>query len=82
MIPIAHVDDVFEGRDSQMGKFQTRPITFLLLPLMFALGWWGQEIHYDRDVCAAIDLEALESGGIFIPDKRLSLDICEMSQPW
>ena len=51
-----------------LGKFQIRLTSILLLPLMFAAGWWARGINYDRDVRAAIDQEALESGGVFIPE--------------
>ena len=52
----------------KMGKFQLRLTTLLLLPLMFAAGWWARGINYDRDVRSAIDKEALDSGGVFIPE--------------
>lgn len=52
----------------KMGKFQIRLPTLLLLPLMFAAGWWTRGINYDREVRAAIDQQALESGGFFVPE--------------
>jgi hypothetical protein len=42
-------------------------LTLLLLPAMFALGWWVRDRNYDRDVYQAAEQTADDAGGIFIP---------------
>lgn len=43
-------------------------LTLLLLPAMFAAGWWARGIRYERDVYIAAEYMAMDSGGIFIPE--------------
>lgn len=55
-------------------------VTLLLLPAMFALGWWARGINYKRDVYSAADRIALETGGVFIPEVGLFRGGKELAQ--
>jgi hypothetical protein len=52
-------------------RFQFGLASLLAMPAMFGLGWWTRDRTYERDVYAAAEQMAAESGGVFIPDLGL-----------
>lgn len=43
-------------------------LTLLVMPAMFAMGWWVRDRNYERDVYVAAEQLADNSGGIYIPE--------------
>lgn len=48
-------------------------LSLLLLPAMFAIGWWTRGINYNRDVYVAAETIAWNSGGTFVPELGMIL---------